>query len=174
MTSARHVLREVLETIIIALVLALLIRNFVVERIVVDGTSMETTLHNSDSLLINKFIYRFRLPKTGEIVVFKFPSDPSRDFIKRVIAHEGQSVEMREGRVYVDGALLNEPYVKRPSRDNYPRAVVPKGTIFVLGDNRVNSEDSRFSDVGFVPLKNLKGTAFVRFWPASSFTWIGG
>lgn len=169
----RHPLREFIETVVIALVLAALIRGFVVETILVDGQSMEPTLHSGERLLINKFIYYFRQPQTGDIIVFHYPRDPRRDFIKRVIAHEGQSVEIREGKVYVDGVPLEEPYVKNVDHRNYPKTVIDEGRVFVLGDNRPNSQDSRFPEVGQVPMDLVKGVAFLRFWPFDRFTKVG-
>lgn len=170
--SPRRVVRELLETVVIALVLALAIRQFVVETILVDGQSMQTTLQDGERLLINKFIYWFRKPRTGDVVVFRFPEDPRRDFIKRVIATEGQTVEIRDGQVYVDGVPLREPYVKREWHSNFPKTTIAPGRIFVLGDNRNNSQDSRFPAVGQVPLKNVKGMAFLRFWPLDRFSLI--
>lgn len=168
-TSPRKVLREAIETIIIALVLAFIIRSFVIETILVDGPSMEPTLHSGERLLINKFIYRFRLPQNGDVVVFKYPEDPRRDFIKRVMAHEGQTIEIRGGQVYVDGVPLKEEYILSAAHGDYPKTKVAPEAIFVLGDNRNNSQDSRFPTVGQVPMKNVKGMAFLRFWPFNRF-----
>ncbi len=166
-SSPRKVLREAIETIVIALVLAFIIRSFVVETILVDGPSMEPSLRSGERLLINKFIYRFRLAQTGDVVVFRYPDDPRRDFIKRVVAHEGQIVEIRGGQVYVDGVPLKEDYLLDPGRSDYPKTKIAPEAIFVLGDNRNNSQDSRFNAVGQVPMKNVKGMAFLRFWPVS-------
>ena len=127
------------------------------------------TLQSAERLVVNKFIYRFRPPERGEILVFRYPRDPSRDFIKRVIAVPGDTIEIRDGRVYVNAALLNEPYILSKTRGNYPLATVPDGHIFVMGDNRNNSEDSRFADVGFVPFDLIKGKAMLVFWPVSQF-----
>lgn len=170
--SPRRVIRELVETIVIALVLALTIRQFVVETILVDGQSMQATLQDGERLLINKFVYWFRKPQTGDVVVFRFPEDPRRDFIKRVIASEGQTIEIRDGQVYVDGVPLREPYVNREWHANFPKMSIAQGRLFVLGDNRNNSQDSRFPAVGQVPLKNVKGMAFLRFWPFERFNVI--
>lgn len=170
--SRSAVLRELVEVVAFSLLLALLIRAFVMQVVVVDGPSMEPTLLSGQRLIINKLVYRFRTPATGDIIVFGYPRDPSRDFVKRVIAAGGQTVEIRAGVVYVDGKALSEPYVHYPSHDNFPRIRVPKGTLFVLGDNRANSDDSR-SDVGMVPLRNVKGLAFLRLWPLPDFGWMG-
>jgi signal peptidase I len=156
-------------SIIVALALAWVIRNYIVELYVVDGPSMRPTLESGERLVVNKFIYRFGQPTKGEIIVFKFPQDPSRDFIKRVIATGGDTIEIKNENVYVNGQMLNEPYIKEKSLISYPLSTVPEGTIFVMGDNRPNSEDSRFKEVGFVPLNMLKGKALMVFWPFSNF-----
>ena len=117
---------------------------------------MYPTLVNHERLLVNKFTYFVSDPQKGEIIVFRYPKDESRDFIKRVIATAGDTVEMRSGKVLVNGT---------PNLSDYRKSVVPEGHIFVLGDNRNNSEDSRFADVGFVPLDLVKGKASLAFWP---------
>ena len=109
------------------------------------------TLQSQERLVVNKFIYDFRAPQKGEILVFEYPRDTSRDFIKRVIATPGDTIEIKDGRVYVNDQMLDEDYILEKTRSEYPKATVPQGTVFVMGDNRNNSEDSRFADVGFVP-----------------------
>lgn len=152
-------------SIVIALVLAFFIRHFIVELYLVEGPSMRPTLENHERLVVNKFIYKFRAPERGEVLVFRYPKDPSRDFIKRVIAVPGDTIEIKEGRVFVNQQLQNESYILSKTRGSYPLSTVPEGHIFVMGDNRNNSEDSRFSDVGFVPFDLLKGKAVMVFWP---------
>lgn len=169
MTSLGEEIKDWIVSIAIAVVLAFFIRYFIVELYLVDGPSMRPTLQSAERLVVNKFIYRFRHPERGEILVFRYPRDPSRDFIKRVIAVPGDTIEIRDGRVYVNAALLNEPYILSKTRGNYPLATVPDGHIFVMGDNRNNSEDSRFADVGFVPFDLIKGKAMLVFWPVSQF-----
>lgn len=156
-------------SIIVAVVLAFCIRTFIVEPYLVSGTSMVPTLQNRERLLVNKFIYFVNEPKKGEIVVFKYPSDTNRDFIKRVIATGGDTIEMVDGKVFVNGKQIKEPYIKEPFHSNYRKVVVPKDHIFVMGDNRNNSEDSRFSDVGFVPDSLIKGKASIIFWPIANW-----
>lgn len=148
-----------------AIAVALLIRTFIVELYVVDGPSMRPTLQHEERLVVNKFIYYVRDPKKGEVVIFRYPRDPSRDFIKRVIATAGDTIEIKDGRVYVNDQLLREDYILEKTRTEYPKVTIPEGTIFVMGDNRNNSEDSRFPDVGFVPLNLVKGEAVLVFWP---------
>ena len=152
-------------SILIALVIAFVIRYFIVELYLVDGPSMRPTLQSAERLVVNKFIYRFRAPERGEILVFRYPKDPSRDFIKRVIAVPGDTIEIKDGRVFVNQQLMNEPYILSKTRGDYPLTTIPEGHIFVMGDNRNNSEDSRFADVGFVPYELVKGKAMMVFWP---------
>lgn len=168
--STGRIVWELVQTLLLAFLLALLIRSFVVESFVVQGTSMEPTLHDGQRLLVNKFIYRLREPKTGDIVVFLYPNDTRKDYIKRVIAGPGQSVAMRDGVVYVDGEALDEPYVVEPGSDNLGPRQVPPGFIFVLGDNRTNSQDSRY--FGFVSIDLLEGQAELVWWPPSEFRLI--
>jgi signal peptidase I len=156
-------------SILIAVVLAFFIRYYIVELYMVEGPSMRPTLQNGERLVVNKFLYRFKTPERGDILVFKYPRDPSRDFIKRVIAVPGDSVEIKEGRLFVNGQLMNETYILERTRGSYPLATVPADHIFVLGDNRNNSEDSRFRDVGFVPYELIKGKAVLIFWPLDQF-----
>lgn len=169
MSSLGEEAKDWIISIVIAVVLAFIIRQFVVELYIVDGPSMRPTLQSQERLVVNKFIYQFREPQKGEILVFQYPRDPSRDFIKRVIATAGDTVEIKGGRVFVNDQLLNEDYILEKTKSEYPKSTIPKGTIFVMGDNRNNSEDSRFADVGFVPLDLIKGKAMMVFWPLDAF-----
>ena len=152
-------------SIVIAVVLAMIIRNFIVEPYLVDGPSMRPTLENQQRLIVNRFIYHLRAPEKGEILIFKYPKDQSRDFIKRVIAVPGDTIEIKDGNVFVNEELQTENYILSKCRGDYPKVTIPEGHIFVMGDNRNNSEDSRFPDVGFVPFDLIKGKAMVVFWP---------
>lgn len=152
-------------SILIAVVLAFFIRYFIVELYMVEGPSMRPTLVSGERLVVNKFLYRFKTPERGEVVVFRYPRDPSRDFIKRVIGVPGDTIEIQDGQVFRNGELLDEPYILERTRGSYPAAKVPEGHIFAMGDNRNNSEDSRFKGVGFVPYELIKGKAMVVFWP---------
>lgn len=164
-TSLGEEIKDWVVSILIAVILAFFIRYFIVELYMVEGPSMRPTLANGERLVVNKFLYRFKTPERGEIIVFRYPRDPSRDFIKRVIAVPGDTVEIKEGRVFVNGQLQNETYILEKTRGSFPLATVPQGHVFVMGDNRNNSEDSRFRDVGFVAGDLIKGKAVFVFWP---------
>ncbi|MBQ7317846.1 MAG: signal peptidase I [Phascolarctobacterium sp.] len=161
-------------SIIVAVALAFCIRTFLVEPYMVEGSSMYPTLKHHERLIVDKLSYFITDPKKGEIVVFRYPKDESRDFIKRVIAVGGDTIELRDGQVYVNGAAIEEGYIykddpKGRNMSNYRKSVVPQGHIFVLGDNRNNSEDSRYKGVDFVPHRLVKGRAIMAFWPLDSF-----
>ncbi|HEY3365193.1 MAG TPA: signal peptidase I [Symbiobacteriaceae bacterium] len=160
--------REWLETIVIALLVALVIRTFIVQVYVVDGESMEPTLHTGERFLVNKFVFRFRSPNPGEVVVLKDPGKPTRELIKRVVAVAGETVEVKGGVTYVDNKALKEPYVNRlfPIQDSAPTKV-PPGTIYVMGDNRGRSFDSRA--IGPIILNKVEGKAFFMLWPFDRF-----
>lgn len=158
---------ETFKTLVGAAVLALLIMTFVARAFTVDGPSMLPTLHDGERLMVDKLSYRFREPQRGEIVVFRYPANPREHFIKRVIGLPGDVVEIRGGRVYVNGTALDEPYLATPTWGQFGPVQVPPGRYFVLGDNRNNSEDSRYPQVGFVPRSYLEGRALWRFWPPS-------
>ena len=165
MSSLGEEAKDWVISIVTAVVMALLIRTFIVELYIVDGPSMRPTLQHEERLVVNKFIYKVRNPEKGEILIFKYPRDTSRDFIKRVIAVGGDTIEIKEGRVYVNDQMLKEDYILEKTRTEYHKVTVPEGTLFVMGDNRNNSDDSRFADVGFVPLDLVKGKAVIVFWP---------
>ena len=152
------------KSILIAIVLALIIRLFLFEVFVVEGRSMYPTLHETERLMVNKIIYRFGQPQIGDIIVFEY--EPGRDFIKRVIGLAGDIVEINNGRVYLNGNLLDEPYLLDDmDMADFGPVEVPPGFMFTMGDYRINSMDSRDPRVGFVSLDRLKGKAFFIFWP---------
>lgn len=162
---------DTVQAIVVAVVLALLIRQFVVETYKVDGQSMDPTLQNGERLLVNKFIYRFTSPKPGQIIIFHPPiPGVTQDFVKRVIAVGGETVQMQDGVVYVDGQVQPEPYLPPSYRDHYnsPQPfTVPAGDVWVLGDHRDASEDSRF--FGPVPISSIRGEAMLVWWPLGDF-----
>lgn len=161
--------RDLLETFLLALAIAMAIRWLVVEVYKVEGNSMERTLHTGERVLVNKFVFRImRQPQPGDIVVFRYPRQPDRNFIKRVVALAGDKVEMRAGKVYVNGERMPEAPTVIASEMDSPPQVVPEDSVWVLGDNRNNSEDSRF--FGEVPLTHIRGLAFLRFWPLHNWT----
>lgn len=165
-------IRELLETIVIALALALLIRGFVLESFLVQGSSMEPTLQHGNRLLVNKITYRFSPPQRGDIIVFHAPPSPSKDYVKRLIAVAGDRVRVEDGVVFVNGEPLDEPYVAAGDHSNLPEQIVPPGSVFVLGDNRARSQDSR--EFGFVRVDEIVGEAFIVYWPPDAMQWIHG
>jgi len=190
----KSALRENIEVFIVAALLALFIRTFIVQAFKIPSGSMKETLQIGDHILVNKFIYGVKLPfvmttvipiknpRKGDIVVFKFPEDPKKDFIKRAVAVAGDTIEIINKQVFVNGIRQDHPYAEfkekailppctemqtsmgfdRCNKDNYGPVTVPEGKLFVMGDNRDHSYDSRFW--GFVDLKVLKGKAFMIYW----------
>jgi signal peptidase I len=152
-----------------ALILALVVKTFLFQAFYIPSLSMYPTLHKGDRVLVNKLSYDLHDVHRGDIVVFERPPGESaaiKDLIKRVIGLPDDVIEAREGVVYVNGAALQENYVDFGDRtDNLPKQTVPKGELFVMGDNRNNSEDSRV--FGPIPEKTVVGRAFVRVWPVT-------
>lgn len=167
-TNQENPLVELLKTVGMAGVLAIGIRTFVAEARYIPSASMQPTLDINDRLIIEKITYRLRKPERGDVVVFS-PTETLRQqnfkdaFIKRVIGLPGEEVEVRGGRVIVNGQSLREKYIEEKPEYDYGPVVVPEGQYLVLGDNRNNSYDSHYW--GFVPRENLIGRAAVRFWP---------
>lgn len=163
--------KEWIEVIVFAGFLAFNIRVFVIQAYKIPSGSMIPTFQVKDHLFVSKFNYWSKLPKRGDIVVFKFPEDPKKDFVKRVIGVEGDTVQIVNKQVFVSGNKMDEPYkihddpilIPGEPRDNLRLIMVPKGCFFAMGDNRDKSYDSRFW--GFVPGENLKGKALVIYWP---------
>ena len=141
------------------------VRPFVMEAFWIPSGSMIPTLEIGDRVLVNKFIYRFTEPKRGDIVVFTSVDNPKEDLIKRVVGVPGDKVAVRGGKLFLNGEPQKEPYTnkKLPDRSFFARTTVPKDHVFVMGDNRGNSADSRV--FGPLPKKNIEGEAFLRFWP---------
>ncbi|MGI8423499.1 MAG: signal peptidase I [Chloroflexota bacterium] len=151
-----------METALLTLVIFLAVR-FGVQTFRVEGFSMEPTLRTNQYLLVNKVSYMVGDPKRGDVLVLRFPQDPRRDFIKRVVALPGEEVEVRGGVVYVDGKGLTEPYILSRPAYSYAKKRVPDGMYFVLGDNRNNSHDSHVWD--WLPKEYIIGKAWVSYWP---------
>jgi signal peptidase I len=183
MAKKKTVLWEWVESILIAFVLAMVIRTFVIQAFKIPTGSMRMTLLEGDAILVNKFLYgakipftadlrlpAVRQPKRGDVVVFIFPQDTKKDFIKRLVGVEGDTVEIRNGTIYVN----EKPVVEPGFNSNYywnhgeygeagKKIVVPKNSYFVLGDNSASSQDSRYW--GFVPKRNVLGKAILIYWP---------
>lgn len=165
MAQVKSEIREYAESFVIAVALALFIIFFIAQSFLVQGDSMEPSLHDGERLLVDKVTYRFRPPERGEIIVFAYPKDPRRKFIKRVIGVPGDVVEIRNRTLVINGTPIEETYIRGPMYQPYGPVTVPEGTVWVLGDNRNNSEDSRFPDVGAVPLNHVVGRALLVYWP---------
>jgi signal peptidase I len=158
---------ELLHDLSVAVLFCFFLITFVAQAFRVQGTSMEPLLHDGDRIVVNKFIYRFEPIERGDVVVFWYPREPSVSFIKRVVGLPGDTVEMRAGRLFVNGREVPEPYIPPAyrERDSYPPVAVRPGYYFVLGDHRRSSNDSR--SWGEVPAKYIYGRAVLRFWPLS-------
>jgi signal peptidase I len=155
---------ETLDACIFAAVLSLVIITFVVQAFYIPSGSMEPTLMVNDRILVAKFLYRFEPIARGDVIVFRYPLNPQRDFVKRVMGLPGDRAQLKEGVVYVNGQRISEKgYTIKPDFGNYGPVTVPQGQFFVLGDNRNNSEDSRF--FGYVPRDNIIGKAIFIYWP---------
>ncbi len=162
-TLQQTLLGEFVQTVLPALLLAAAMVIFVVQPTRVDGTSMEPTLHSGQRLVIEKVSYHFAAPGRGEVVVLKIPGREEAALIKRVVATAGDVIAIRNGRVYLNGAVLEEPYLSQFTPGDLPSTVVPDGYIFVLGDNRGASNDSR--TFGMIPTDHLVGRAILSYWP---------
>ena len=154
-----------LKDILLAVVIAFLMVVFLYQPVKVEGTSMQPELLDQERIFVNKFVYHFEEIHRGDIVVFWYPKDPSKSFIKRVLGVPGDVVSIREGQVYINGQLVEERYVPRgyQDADSYPLVRVREGHYYVLGDHRNASNDSR--SWGLVPRKYIYGKAVFRYWP---------
>lgn len=159
-------LREAVETILPAILIAILINLFLAQPTRVHGQSMEPNLHTNQRLVVEKISYRLHGPRQGDVVVFSMPQQSEELLIKRVIGLPGETVEIRDGRVYVNGTPLDEPYLNQETRGRFGPVVVPPLHVFVLGDNRNFSNDSRAFDA--VPIKNILGRAWFSYWPVEN------
>lgn len=165
-------LRDAIETILVAVILAFLVRTFVIESFVVQGISMMPTFINNEHVLVNKLAFVFGKPKPNEIIVFQPPlAYVHEDYIKRIVATAGETVQLKNGHLYVDGHHVAQPYIAYWDPTSFGPVTVPKGDVFVLGDNRPDSEDSRY--FGPVPIKNIRGQVILAFWPLSRFGPVG-
>ncbi|MCK9604539.1 MAG: signal peptidase I [Candidatus Omnitrophica bacterium] len=178
----KSVVRDWVESIIVAFILAMVIRTFIVQAFKIPTGSMRPTLLEGDIILVNKFIYGAKVPfidlrlpaaqqfKRGDVIVFIYPDDPKKDFIKRLVALPGETVEIRSGTIYINGQPLLDPifnqryyYNRGEFGTEDKKIIVPKDSFFVLGDNSASSQDSRYW--GFVPRSNVLGKAILIYWP---------
>ena len=167
--SLRHEIRVWTRDLLIAIGLALVIIVFLYQPVKVEGTSMAPLLSDQERIFINKFVYRFEAIHRGDVVVFWYPLDRSKSFIKRVIALPGETVSIRQGAVMVNGVVVPEPYVPPQYEDvsDYGPQRVPEGSYFVMGDHRISSNDSRV--FGPVPSQFIYGRAVFAYWPVDHF-----
>jgi len=164
--NVRRVLLDLLETIVISLVLFLGI-NAISERIRVESISMQPNLYAGDFVIVNKLAYKLGEPQRGDIIVFRYPPDPDQTpYIKRIIGLPGDQIHIAEGEIFINGKLLTEPYIQ-VNTNRGGDWTVPENSLFVLGDNRNNSSDSRAW--GMVPLENIIGKAIVIYWPPENW-----
>lgn len=168
---------EILETIVVAMAVFVVVYYFLVQPHQVTGNSMLPTFEDKDYILTDKVHYRFSQPKRGDIIVFRSPNSPSKDFIKRIIALSRETVEINQGYVYVNNEVLDESYLpvdfRTAGKDFFPdgeQVIVPLGEYFVLGDNRSHSSDSR--EFGTIPKESIIGRAWLRYWPLNKFSLI--
>jgi signal peptidase I len=174
--SSARVFVDWVVVIVVALLVAFVVRGFVLAHFVVDGSSMSPTLESGDRVFVNKLSYRLHDPNRGDVVVLHQISGASeRDLIKRVIGLPGEEIEMRSCQVFIDGAALTEPYLDAATTNgncggDFESVLIPDGNVFVMGDNRGGSQDSRA--IGPIDHNDLVGRAFVVFWPSGSWQWL--
>lgn len=185
----QETVREWIESIIVAFILAMVIRVFIVQPFKIPSGSMRPTLLEGDIILVNKFLYgakipftkKLRLPaarqpKRGDVIVFIYPEDPKKNYIKRLVAVGGETIEIKSGSIYIDGKPVSDSvfsqryYYNRELLDEGRKMLVPGGSFFVLGDNSASSVDSRYW--GFVPEGNILGKAMVIYWPPNRIRMI--
>jgi signal peptidase I len=178
--SVKNEAWEWIKALLIALVLVVLIRWLLFAPFIVEGPSMQPNFYTGERLIVNKLVYRIWEPERGEVIVFHAPA--KKEYIKRVIALPGEKVKVEGDQVYINGVLLDEPYIQEAVNEakqkggsynqptnNFEEQIVPEGSLFVMGDNRPQSLDSRSSSVGFVPYKEIVGRADIIFWPLNVF-----
>jgi signal peptidase I len=174
----KSIFREYVEAIIIAFILALVIRTFIVQAFKIPSGSMIPTLQIGDHILVNKFIYWFTEPEREDVIVFKYPRDQKRDFIKRLIGLSGETIQIKNQHVYINGKILEEKYAYHQEqlpetdyispRDNFGPITIPQDSVFVMGDNRDSSMDSRYW--GTLKKNLIEGEAFVIYWSIKPYS----
>lgn len=168
----KHVFKEIISWILVfaaAVILALLINRFVIFQVGVPSGSMENTIMTGDKVLTFRLSYLFGNPKRGDIVVFPYPDDEEVDYIKRIIGLPGETLEIREGILYIDGEPLMEEYLKEPMKGDFGPVTVPEGSYFMMGDNRNTSMDSRAWKNQFLEKDKIKGKAILKY---PDFSWL--
>ena len=158
-------LRDWFNDFIKALIFFLILQTYVVQGFVIEGACMEPELHSQEKIIVNKMIYRVKEPEVGEVVVFTYPYEPDKDFIKRVVGVPGDEVAIKDGYLYRNGRQMNESFVKEYVFGSYGPMKIPEGKLCVMGDNRNTSHDSRAW--GLLDRKLVKGRAEVKFWPVN-------
>lgn len=160
--------KEFLQSLIIALILALIIRTFFFQFFYIPSRSMESTLLINDRIIVTKFSYWFNEPQRGDVVVFKYPLDPSKLYVKRLIAVPGENIKIRDSKLYINDTLVTEPYLPLDLEfEDFGPVEVPEGQYFMMGDNRNNSSDSRVW--GFVEKDLIVGKSQAIYWPFNRF-----
>ncbi|MDN5346623.1 MAG: signal peptidase [Clostridia bacterium] len=155
---------DILQSVTVAAILAFLIRTFLFTPFYIPSKSMEPTLYPNDRIIVNRLAYRWHEPERGDVIVFRYPLDPQRDYIKRIVALGGEEIEARGGHLYVNGRRLNEDYLpKGVVLEDFGPVKVPEGSYFMMGDNRKYSADSRVW--GALERKYILGKALLVFWP---------
>ena len=169
--EVKEFLKETISIIVIAFILAMILRTFVVEGRIIPSGSMLPTVQIQDRVMVNKFIYRFTEPQRGDVIVFAPPDviKSEDDYLKRVIGLPGETVEMKDGNVYIDGNSLNEPYLDEAVDYAFGPVTVPDDSLLVLGDNRNSSFDSHLWNA-WMTKDHLKGKAFLIYWPLNHIT----
>jgi len=169
MGKRSHLAREIIETLVLTILIFLVVQ-FAVQNFRVDGISMEPGLHNNEFVLVNKLAYDFHPPQRGDVIVFHYPLNPQEDFIKRIIGLPGDTIKVTPTQIYVDGHLLNEPYISHPYNANVNTWHLGPGQYFVMGDNRPESYDSRYW--GPVPASYIIGKAALVYWPLNNIEFV--
>ena len=164
-------LLEWIKAILIAIVAAFLIRTFIIDNVEVNQISMNPTFYEGDRVIISKLSYIFSKPKLGDIVVFT-PTGQKQPYIKRVIGVENDTISIKDGKLYINGKAIDESYIKEEMLHDFEETHVPERTVFVMGDNRNYSKDSRNPSVGFIPIENIWGKVKFRYWPLSKAQWF--
>jgi signal peptidase I len=160
--GVKSLLRETIETVVLTLLIFFLIRTFI-QNFRIEGASMEPNMHDGQYLIISKVTYWFHSPQRGDVVVFDFPRDPNRQFIKRIIGLPGDNLEIKQGRVFINSQLLEEPYSPNASTYSWGPVTIGPDEYFVLGDNRPYSSDSHSG--WMLPRDNIIGKAWISYWP---------